>query len=238
MPRANLFDHLPQLGGSTPQGTVARVKVGHLRPTQNAVGMDEVNAKVARLGKRSDSSLQAYLLPRTIPVVIGNGGHPHLIDHHHLARSVLMAEGDIDVPVEVVRNWAPLSDGHFWKAMAREHWVYPFAPDGGGPIPVSQMCKHLDQLGNDIHRSVSWVARTNYAYVKTDDNAIFTEFKWANFFRTHLLLSQLLEWPGDVSAVTLADLRTADPDALEDARKRGLYLARSPEASTLPGYAG
>ena len=238
MSRASLFDHLPQCDAATPQGTIARVRVSHLRPTQNAVGMDEVNAKVARMAERSDSSLQAYLLPRTIPVVIGNGGHPHLIDHHHLALSVLTAEGDIDVPVEVVRNWAPLSDGHFWKAMAREHWVYPFAPDGGGPIPVSRMCRHLTDLGNDIHRSVSWVARTNYAYVKTGDNAIFTEFQWANFFRTHLVLSQLLEWPGDCSTVTLADLRAADPDALEDARKKGLYLARSHEASTLPGYVG
>jgi hypothetical protein len=70
--------------------------------------MDEVNAKVSRMKQRSDVDLQVYLLERTIPVVIGDGGHPHLIDHHHLAVAALTAEGDIGVPVLVVRNWAPL----------------------------------------------------------------------------------------------------------------------------------
>ena len=238
MSRESLFDHLPKCGPDTPQGTVARIRVGHLRPTQNAVGMDEVNTKVARMGQRSDSSLQASLMERAIPVVIGDEGRCHLIDHHHLAVSVLAAEGDIDVPVEVVRNWAPVKGTHFWKAMARQHWMYPFAADGGGPIPIARMAEHLGDLGNDIYRSVSWLARSHYAYVKSPDNAIFAEFRWANFFRTHLVLEQLLDCTGDCEAITLADLQKSDPDSMEDARLRVVYLARSPEARTLPGYVG
>ena len=238
MARADLFTHLPRCADRTPQGTVAVTSAGHLRPTQNAVGMDEVNDKVSRMKQRSDANLQAYLLERTIPVVIGDGGHPHLIDHHHLALAALTAEGDIGVPVLVVRNWAPVSGLHFWKAMAKQHWLYPFAADGGGPIPVAGMCKHLTGLGNDIYRSLSWVARTHYAYEKSSSNAIFAEFRWASFFRTHLVLEQLLSCTGNCTAVTLADLEHDDPEAMADTRLKLLSLARSPAARSLPGYLG
>ncbi|HTS96733.1 MAG TPA: ParB/Srx family N-terminal domain-containing protein [Streptosporangiaceae bacterium] len=236
--RSDLFTHLPRCRADTPQGTVAVAKVSCLRPTQNAVGMDEVNDKVTCMKRRSDADLQAYLIERTIPVVIGDGGHPHLIDHHHLALSVLTAEGDIDVPVEVVQNWAPVSGTHFWKAMARRHWLYPFAPDGGGPIPVAEMSKHLTDMGNDIYRSLSWVARTHYAYEKSPDNAIFAEFRWANFFRTHVVLEQMLDCDKDCASVTLADLEQDDPAKMAKARLELMYLARSPAARAMPGYLG
>lgn len=212
--------------------------VGRLRPTQNAVGMDEVNDRVARLKRHGDDGLRAYLLERTIPVVIGDGGHPHLIDHHHLALSVLLAEGDTDVPVEVVRNWAPVTGLHFWKVLAEQHWMYPFAPDGAGPIPATQMCKHVRELGNDIFRSLAWVARKEYAYAKTQDAAMFCEFQWAGFLRTHLVIGQLLGCTKDWTAITLADLEHADADAMAELRRKLMYLARSPQARALPGYLG
>jgi hypothetical protein len=238
MARVNLFEHLPQLDATTPQGTVAHTAVTHLRPTQNAVGMDEVNEKVARIERHSDEGLRSYLLQRTIPVVIGDGGHPHLIDHHHLALAMCRADPDIEVPVEVVRNWAPLCGLHFWKAMARQHWMYPFAPDGGGPIPAAQMCKHLRDLGNDIYRSLSWVARSEYAYAKSADDPMFCEFQWASYLRSQLVLEQLLGREKDWTSVTLADLEHEDPDAMAKVRRQLIYLARAPGAQALPGYIG
>jgi hypothetical protein len=238
MARVDLFDHLPRLAATTPQGTVAVTAVSRLRPTQNAVGMDEVNDKVTRFKTKSDASMQAYLLERTIPVVIGDGGHPHLIDHHHLALAVWLADGDSDVPVEVVRNWAPVSGLHFWKALAERHWMYPFAPDGGGPIPATHMCKHLADLGNDIYRSLAWVARQEFAYEKSSDEPMFCEFQWAGFFRTHLVLGQLLGHTEDWTSVTLADLERDDAQAMATVRPKLRYLARSPAARALPGYLG
>jgi hypothetical protein len=217
---------------------MAALQLGQLRPTQNAVGMDEVNHKVARLGKKSGKKLEGYLLERPIPVIIGRTDKYYLIDHHHLAVSVLRSHGDIAVPVEVVRNWAPITGFHFWKAMAKHHWLYPFAADGGGPVPVDSMAKHLEELGNDLYRSVAWVARTHYAYVKSTDNAIFAEFKWANFFRSRLIPDALLDCKKDCAAMTLADIKEADPDGYEELRMQGRYLAQSPEARGLPGYIG
>jgi hypothetical protein len=238
MARANLFEHLPRLEATTPQGTVAVSAVGHLRPTQNAVGMDEVSDKVAHIERHSDAGLRSYLLQRTIPVVIGDGGHPHLTDHHHLALAMWRADDQGEVPVEVVRNWAPLSGLHFWKAMSRQHWMYPFAPDGGGPIPAAQMCKHLRDLGNDIFRSLAWVARREYAYAKSADDPMFCEFQWAGYLRSQLVLEQLLGCTKDWTSVTLADLERDDPDAMADVRRKLMYLARAPEARALPGYVG
>ena len=60
MARVDLFEHLPRLDATTPQGTVAVTGVSHLRPTENAVGMDEVNDKVKRFKKRSDENMRAY----------------------------------------------------------------------------------------------------------------------------------------------------------------------------------
>ena len=145
------FDYLPECDPGTPQGTMARLNLSQLRPTQNAVGMDEINDKVKRFEKKSGEKLEGYLLERPIPVIIGRKDKYYLIDHHHLAVSVLRSHGDIAVPVEVVRNWAPIKGFHFWKAMAKHHWLYPFATDGGGPVPVDSMAEHLDELGNDIY---------------------------------------------------------------------------------------
>ncbi len=232
------FDYLPACGPGTPQGTMATLKLSQLSPTQNAVGMDEINSKVARLKKKSGKKLEGYLLERPIPVIIGNKDQNYLIDHHHLAVSVLGSHGDIAVPVEVVRNWAPIEGFHFWKAMAKQHWVYPFAADGGGPVPVDAMAKHLNELGNDIYRSVAWVARTHYAYIKSTDNAIFAEFKWANFYRSRLIPAALLDCKKDCASVTLADIEKADPEGYQELMLEGRYLAMSPEARGMPGYVG
>ncbi len=41
----DLFGFLPKVNASRPQATIGLVKLSELMPTQNAVGMDEVNAK-------------------------------------------------------------------------------------------------------------------------------------------------------------------------------------------------
>ncbi len=206
MSKDNLFDFLPKCTATDPQGTIARLKVSQLKPTQNAVGMDEIHAKVKKIEKKSTSKLQDYLLQRTVPIIIGNDGKFYLIDHHHLATSIWLACGDIDLPVEVVRNWNPIKSMRFWKAMVRSNWVYPFAADGGGPQNPESLKKHIKDLDNDIYRSLSWVVRQEFGYVKSPDNAIFAEFKWGSFFRTRVLFDELLKCKKNCGAITLKDI--------------------------------
>ena len=65
------FD-LPELTAETPAGVLCQVKVNDLKPTQNAVGFDEVNDKIARYSAKSKEDLKDYLLVHPVPVVIGN----------------------------------------------------------------------------------------------------------------------------------------------------------------------
>ena len=48
----DLFRFLPKIDAQSPQGVLGRLKLGELKPTQNAVGMDEVNAKVTKIKEK------------------------------------------------------------------------------------------------------------------------------------------------------------------------------------------
>jgi hypothetical protein len=86
---------LPELTAETPQGVLCQVKVGKLKPTQNAVGFDEVNDGIARYSAKSKEDLRDSLLVHPVPVVIGNGGQFHVTDHHHLDNALWKtAEGE------------------------------------------------------------------------------------------------------------------------------------------------
>jgi len=235
----DLFGFLPKIDANSPQGTIGRLKLSDLKPTQNAVGMDEVHAKVKKLKERNGLQLENYLEPRVVPVIIGNGGKCYLIDHHHLTISLWLAKGDMDIPVMVTRNWNFIEGDRFWKAMASAHWVYPFDAMGAGPSNPGTLKQHVKDLDNDIYRSLSWVVREQYGYVKDPNNAIFAEFKWGSFFRTRVIFNEQLtstrKNPGDM---TLEDIQKADPDDYNEKIRYALYLGSSPEAAGLPGFVG
>jgi len=64
---------LPGIHSESPQNAIGRLKLSKLKPTQNAVGMEEVNVKVEKIKRKSDDKLTDYLLQRTIPIIVGNG---------------------------------------------------------------------------------------------------------------------------------------------------------------------
>ena len=234
----DIFDYLPKCAPDTAQGTQARLKLSQLKPTQNAVGMDEVNTKTKKIASKSDKKLEDYLLQRTIPIIIGNNGQYYLIDHHHLATSLWLAKGDMYVPVEVTKNWNPIEGSSFWRAMAANNWVYPFDAMGAGPDNPATLKQHVKDLDNDIYRSLSWVVRSDYGYVKDPNNAIFAEFKWGSFFRTRVIFHAQLSCEKKCMEMTLADIEKDDPDDYHEKIAYALYLASSREAAGLPGFAG
>ena len=58
-----------------------------LRPTQFALGMKEVEAKVKKLKNFTEKELHDYLHHHPVPVVLCKDGNAHVIDHHHLVRA-------------------------------------------------------------------------------------------------------------------------------------------------------
>ena len=237
------FD-LPELTAKTPAGMLCHVKVSDLKPTQNAVGFDEVNDKIARYSAKSKDDLRDYLLVHPVPVVIGNGGKFYLTDHHHLANALWKtAEGknkagidtkNVRVLVMVQYNHAGLMGYHFWKAMQQHRLVYLFDNYGGGPIRPKDLCKHIKDLANDPYRSLAWEVRTRYGYGKSP--LAFAECLWANFFRFRIIVDNwILKGKIRGSDILISNL---PDDHRKDIIDEAMNLARSPEAKGMPGYVG
>lgn len=243
-----VLDFLPALGPNSPQGAIGRLTLDRLKPTQNAVGMDEVDAKAEKIAAMDAKKLSDYLLQRVIPVVIGNppkdgGDDPaiyYLVDHHHLAAAVWKALKDPQAPVfaQVRCNWLPLTGNRFWKAMVRNNWVYPFDGLGAGPTSPARLKPTVMDLENDLYRSLAWVVREGYGYVKDTENPTFAEFRWASFLRGRVIFDAQLTLEKDPMKLTLADIEKADPEDYAAKIAYARYLAGSPEAAGLPGYVG
>lgn len=236
----DLFDYLPKCHDKSEQGSINRVLISDLRPTQNAVGFDEIDKKRDKIKKKKKNpdNLKDYLLQRVIPIIIGNNGRFYLIDHHHLSYTVLQEIGDIYLPVEVIKNWSLINGYSFWKAMRKNNWLYPFAGDGGGPLPPNQLKTQIADLENDIFRSLSWFVRKKYGYIKTPGKAIFAEFRWADFYRTRIIFNKQIKDNIDIKDLTLKQVKDDDKDDYKELLELAMYLATSEDARGLPGYRG
>jgi hypothetical protein len=238
------FDYEECSSRSHRGGQQYQVLVSELRPTQSAVGLDEVNAKAAAMSRKSRDELIAFLITRPVPIVIGNDDRFYLTDHHHLARAVWdmaqkkneagIDESNARVVVEVIYNWRVLKDYDFWKAMHDNRWVYLFDHMGGGPLQPALLPKHVKDLRNDPYRGLSWYVRTHFGYDKMP--ADFAEFQWAQFFRMRLILdNRLLKNEIEDVDILLSVMKAEDRQAIIE---EAIHLAGSPEAAGLPGYSG
>lgn len=226
---------------------VYKLPVKDLSPTQFATGRAEVLYKAGRMAKKFASGtekLHDYLLLRPVPVV-KRGKRFYLVDHHHLVRALYEALNDkvgdeLAVYVRVMFDGSSLSKVHFWKAMFEHNYVYLFADNGGGPKPPETLPKHIPDVGFDPYRSLAWLVRDHHGYLK--NNTPFSEFKWANFFRTRILLEQdLLAGKATFDYFAYEALKSGRielTDEGEDIVEQALFLAAGPEAAGLPGYLG
>jgi hypothetical protein len=114
----------------------------------------------------------------------------------------------------------------------------PLRRHGRRPEQSQHLKQHVKDLDNDLYRSLSWLVREAYGYVKDPNNAIFAEFKWGSFFRTRVIFDEQLTCKKNCMEMTLEDIRKADPDDYAEKLGWARYLASSPEAAGLPGFVG
>jgi hypothetical protein len=188
-----------------------------LRPTQITVGMREVKAKRKRwreIGKKKKKGGE-FLGKHMIPVVLGPKDRHYIVDHHHLARA-LHDEGVEHVLVTVISNLSKLDPDAFWFVLDNHNWMHPF-DDSGKRRPHTDLPKSVAGLIDDPFRSLAGELRRAGGFAK--DTTPFSEFLWADFLRRRIK-------------------RRIIVDDFDHALESGLELAKSKDASYLPGWCG
>jgi hypothetical protein len=191
------------------------VKIADLRPTQITVGMQEVREKQKRWREKHGKDAAKFLGIHMIPVILGAKDRHYVIDHHHLARA-LHEEGVEDILTTVVADLSSLDKDAFWFNLDNRSWMHPY-DDEGKRCDYTDVPKSIDDLRDDRFRSLAGGLRRVGGFAK--DTTPFSEFLWADFLRLRIK-RKLVE------------------DDYEQAMKKALVLAKSMEASYLPGWCG
>jgi hypothetical protein len=191
------------------------VPIAELRPTQITVGMREVLAKQKSWQQQDKNKKAEFLGRHMIPVIRGPKGRLYVIDHHHLSLA-LHNEGVESVHVTSVADLRNLADDEFWTYIDNRSWVHPYDASGRRR-DFDEIPKKIWGLKDDPFRSVAGELRRIGGFAK--DTTPFSEFLWADFMRRRIS-------------------RSVAKDDFEKALKQAMKLAKSEEASYLPGWCG
>jgi hypothetical protein len=191
------------------------VPIAELRPTQITVGMREVLAKQKSWQQQDKNKKAEFLGRHMIPVIRGPKGRLYVIDHHHLSLA-LHNEGVENVHVTSVADLRNLADDEFWTYIDNRSWVHPYDASGRRR-DFDEIPKKISGLKDDPFRSVAGELRRIGGFAK--DTTPFSEFLWADFMRRRIS-------------------RSVAKDDFEKALKQAMKLAKSEEASYLPGWCG
>lgn len=197
------------------QAVLKSVPIPDLHPTQMTVGMHEVAAKRKHWVALGAKKNAAFLSRHMIPVVLGPNGRYYIIDHHHLVRALHEERVD-DVFVSVVAKLEKLEPDAFWIFLDNRGWMHPF-DDTGRRRDYADIPDSIDKLTDDPFRSLAGELRRAGGFAK--DTTPFSEFVWADFLRRRIK-RKLVEAQFD------------------RARDEALALAKSEDASYLPGWCG
>ena len=192
------------------------VPILSLRPTQMTVGMREVKEKRKRWRAHKSERKKAELLGQhMIPVVLGPDQRHYVVDHHHLARA-LHDEGVKDVLVTVIADLTMVDMKAFWGVLDHRRWAYPYDAKGERR-QFKDIPKSVTGLKDDPFRSLAGEIRRAGGYAK--DTTPFSEFLWADLFRSRLSTKEI------------------DADFAK-ALEKALAIAKSKDAIYLPGWCG
>ena len=189
--------------------------IAELRPTQMTVGMREVDRKRKAWSAKGGAAKVHTLATHMVPVVLGPGGERYVTDHHHLARA-LLDDGQKEVYVTLVGDLSKADPAHFWNLMDYHGWTHPY-DEKGRRCDYAELPKSVKGMQDDPYRSLAGELRGMGGFAK--DATPFTEFVWADFFRTRVKRKALL-------------------DDFEEALKSAYVFAKSADADFLPGWCG
>jgi hypothetical protein len=190
-----------------------RAKLALLRPTQFSVGYAEVELKSSEWRKLKKKQREHAIRSHVFPAVLGPGHEYYIVDHHHLGIALIEQEVK-EVWVTRLDDMSWLDASTFWRTLEFRAWAHLY-DHRGRRRPYTDMPTKLTKLQDDPYRSLAGLVRIGGGYAK--DQAPFSEFLWADFFRSR------------VSTKLIADRQA-------QAVRTGIKLAKSREARYLPGW--
>jgi len=158
-----------------------------MRPTQFALGLQEVESKVKKLKNMSAKQRKRFMEDRLIQIVIGPKNIPYIVDHHHMVRAC-WETGIKKVPIEIKADLSKVQQTSFWHMMSLAHWVHPFDQFGTKQDP-DLLPLDIRGMADDPYRSLAWAVREAGGYDKVF--VPFAEFRWANYFRKVISIDDL-----------------------------------------------
>ena len=194
-----------------------------LRPLQGAVGMKQVENRIADDPKLGRQKLEED----PTKVVAGVGGQLFIIDHHHAAEAWLGAktEWGANALCKIVNSEKGLpaefkTEDEFWTALKAARLVR-LKNASGVDVDASQLPKTLEAMADDPYRSLAWFVRQKGGFCKTARE--FAEFAWADWLRSKSPTFEIQNLP-------------SDPNEKNATVDEAVEMAHSSEAESLPGY--
>jgi hypothetical protein len=199
-------------------GKLCNADLSQLRPTQFCVGFRDIARKKAKieLEKKSSSGTLATKSLKHGTAIKGPEDVFYLVDGHHRAKA-LQEAGENLFTVKIIADYSDLPMTEFWDKLVREKMVWLYDERGGGPQSPLHLPTSLVDLVDDPYRTLAEDAQDRGANKKLD--VLFQEFYWANFYRTRIEKTKVLE-------------------NYEGALEEAVNLANTPAASELPGFIG
>jgi hypothetical protein len=179
------------------------------------VGRAEVAMKRREWDALGKKAREVELAQHWFPSVVGPKGRYYIVDHHHLGLA-LQEEGVQECSLIVLQDYSSLDTKRFWRVMEFHDWAHPYDAKGRR-WDFEAIPKRLSDLQDDPYRSLAGFVRLAGGYAK--DTTPYSEFLWADLFR--LKISQKLMQRSRAAAI-----------------KKAVKLARSEQASYLPGWTG
>jgi len=213
---------------------------GVLHPAQQAVGYAAVKRKLDS-GFGTKDNAKESMNSEEVPIVIGPGGLPFLVDSHHTIRALEESGFDsVDVTFKKICDWSDMNDATFFDSMIQSNLMDPLGRHGADvnqlPViidPSEDIPKTILLVVDDPWRSFGALVRKvkNKKECPKDSPLClrgyfrncegnghltpFFEFRWAYFFNdafTRGCNSEESLWDSSQDCLKFYDAYTSLPD--------------------------
>ncbi len=239
---------IPDCDSKLLPGTLCRLKLSNIAPTQIAVGKQQAICKAKEKFEGSTEDTLNYLIKSKhhVPTVIGPKNSQnmeyYITDHHHMSYALYYAN-QVDKKTDVNFVYACILSNrrgdktdNFWDYMVENHFTWLNDPSGRAMPPSDLEAKvpALKDLQDDPYRTWSGWVRDSCGYIKAGNDCVppsypaqasyFMEFKWADY------LQRNLSGASDIGKMTDQEISDKLQQAVAIVQGSQAYL------ENLPGY--